>query len=463
MRPSSSSDRRSWIALALVFVLLLPAVTIRLNASDEIEFFAWLRSWAFDRDVSFDNEYRYFYDLAPGKHPGLRETFIEGTNEAGRRPNFAPIGAAILWAPFYAIGHVVAIATGAPRDGFSQPYIAAIAYGSFLYGFLAVLLAAAFTRRLLGTPASGAAAVVWFATPLLFYMCVAPGFSHACSAFAVSLFLWTWIRVRETWAWSGVATLGVLGGLLPMVREQDVFFLAGPAVDFCRYAWMTRRAAGLASIAGRAVFGAVTCLVAFTPQLAAYNALNGHPSPTTIVARKMNWAAPHFWGVIVSPQHGLFFWTPIAALALAGLVWLALRARVGAHADSRWIARLATLVFLLQIYVSGSVASWTVAGSFGQRRFVALTPLLVLGLAALVPPTGLRGARRGFAVAIVAVSIWWNLGLMAQFGLHLMNRQRLTLASNAYVTFIELPRLAPSIAWRYLTDRDSFYGLPRQH
>ena len=37
----------------------------------------------------------------------------------------------------------------------------------------------------------------------------------------------------------------------------------------------------------------------------------------------------------------------------------------------------------LQVYIGGSVESWTVAGAFGQRRFVALTPLLVIGLAVL--------------------------------------------------------------------------------
>ena len=51
---------------------------------------------------------------------------------------------------------------------------------------------------------------------------------------------------------------------------------------------------------------------------------------------------------------------------------------------------------------------------------------------------------------------------MAQFGLHLMDRQRLSVRENARVTFFELPRMAPSIVVRYLTDRDSFYGRPRQ-
>ena len=41
------------------------------------------------------------------------------------------------------------------------------------------------------------------------------------------------------------------------------------------------------------------------------------------------------------------------------------------------------LMVAAQVYVSGAVESWTVAGAFGQRRFVAVTILLVIGLAAL--------------------------------------------------------------------------------
>ena len=64
---------------------------------------------AFDRDADFDNEYRYFYDSGAVRDEGFRLTFLDGTNEAGRRRNFAPIGTAILWAPFYAVGHVAAL------------------------------------------------------------------------------------------------------------------------------------------------------------------------------------------------------------------------------------------------------------------------------------------------------------------------------------------------------------------
>jgi hypothetical protein len=127
----------------------------------------------------------------------------------------------------------------------------------------------------------------------------------------------------------------------------------------------------------------------------------------------------------------------------------------------RWIGLLALVMFALEVYVSGCVESWTVAGAFGQRRFVATTPLLVLGLAALAPAAA-AGARRALWGVLLVLCVWWNLGLMAQFGLHTMDRQRLTLADNARQTFLELPARAPSVAWEYVTNRSAFYGRPRQ-
>jgi hypothetical protein len=234
-------------------------------------------------------------------------------------------------------------------------------------------------------------------------------------------------------------------------------------------AW--RRAALLATV------GVVTAVAAYAPQVASYQALNGHPGPTNAVARKMTWTSPHFFEVLFSPQHGLFPWTPLALVAIVGLVWLALRGRRGetpaptdqiggatqwSHPDLGWIATLMLLMGLLQVYVSGSVESWTVAGAFGQRRFVALTPILAVGLAALLPSRDARSGPGWARLAVCLVLVYWNLGLMAQFGLHLMDRQRLSLRDNARVTFLELPRMAPSVLVRYLTDRDSFYGLPRE-
>ena len=442
---------REFLALLVLFLVSLPAVTPRLYSSDEVQYFAYLRSLWFDRDVSFENEYRYFYDNNIAQSAGYHETFLERTTESGRRINFGTIGCAILWSPFYAVGDLIARGLRAAGgdvavDGFSKPYIAAVAYGSAFYGFAAILLGIGAARGLTGLrEAISEGIAIWLGTPLLFYMYVAPPFSHACSAFAVASFVTVWLRVRRTWSPQGTAVLGLGGALMAMVREQDVFFVLGPLVDFL---WSTRKTARVKSaVAGCLGFG-----VGLVPQLVAYQALNGHPGPSRLVTRKMTWYAPHALQVLGSPSHGFLFWTPLAVLALAGLLWLAWRWPTD---DVRRVGVCALIMVAFQVYVAGSVESWTVAGAFGQRRFVALTVLLVIGLAAL--RASVSGAARAAIAVASALSIWWNLALMAQFGTGMMDRQRLELRRNAYTAFVTLPLAAPQLAWRYVADRDSFY------
>jgi hypothetical protein len=455
---------RSNYVLIIVFLLSLPAVTTRIYASDEIEYFAYLRSLWFDRDLSFENEYRYFYDAGIARSNLFRETFLERRTPTGLRLNFAPMGCAIMWAPFYAAGDVAARllnAAGHPVavDGYSWPYIAAICYGSAIYGLLALLIATRIASRLSLPPLAGTLAV-WLGTPLLFYMYVAPPMSHAVSAFMVAVFVLAWLNVRRTWSPGGVMLLGALAALMTMVREQDLFVAAGPALDLC----LTRLGGGSGQSrlpSDGALFrnlaaGALTFAVVFLPQAAAYLVLNGRLGPPGEVERKMIWTAPHFFGVLLSPEHGFFFWTPLAIVALAGLVFLARRAT---DRDVTRIGVCALVMVLAQIYIAGSVESWTVAGAFGQRRFLSLTVLLAPGVAAAI-----QWARRSTARVLepavwtlVAVCVWWNIGLMAQFGSGTMDRQRLELSRNAYYTFVVFPLRVPSLARRYLLERETFY------
>jgi hypothetical protein len=447
--------RRTILLCTLLALVTLPAVTTRIYASDEVQYFAFLRSLAFDGDLSFQNEYQHFHDAGAGG-PGFHDTFLaERVTAAGRRINFGTIGPAILWAPFYAIGHVVAGLTGAPQDGYSAPYVAAVAYGSAFYGWMAIALSALMALRVVGRGLAPALAVA-AGTPLIFYMFVAPPFSHACATFAVALFLWVWLRVRDTWTLQGVIALGLTGGLMGTMRDQTVLFLLVPAIDFLR--WSLRHQSGRETMI-RTVVGTICAGLAYAPHLLAQYAINGYVGPHESVGNKMSWSSPHFFEVLLSPAHGWFAWTPLAVLALAGLVALALGRTRTRLPDGAWIGACALVMVLLQVYINGAVESWTVAGAFGQRRFVELTPLLVVGLAVVFSTD--QQPRR-LAWAAVAACVWWNLGLMVQFGTHRMDRQRLTLSDNARVTFVELPREGPALVWRYLTDRDSFYGQSRQ-
>ena len=474
---AAGPTRRQWLLLVCLFLLSLPAVTPRIYSSDEIQYFAYLRSIWFDHDLSFENEYQYFYDHGIGKSEGFHETFLEQKTDTGRRINFGTIGCAILWSPFYLAGDVVARLTGAPVDGFSKPYVAAVAYGSAVYGFLALVLAILCAQRL-GFNGFWPALAVWFGTPLLFYMYIAPPFSHACSAFGVALFTYVWLRVRDEWLVRGLIALGAVGALMAMVREQDAFFVAGPALDFAwrrladvRGSRFEVRGATIGVIAAIISFGAV-----FTPQAVSYLVLNGHIGPHASVAHKMKWWAPHAGEVLFSPEHGFLVWTPLALVAIAGLFAMLLPPKGGSYREreeagastnqpvasafrrKKQVAICLLLMLALQTYVGGSVESWTVAGAFGQRRFIALTTVMVIGLSCLwsrLPR--LNHVRRGGFYLAMALLVYWNLALIAEFSIGLMNRQYLEPQRNLRDAFITVPREVPSLVYRYLFDRQSFY------
>ncbi|MEI6668978.1 MAG: hypothetical protein WCP29_12535 [Acidobacteriota bacterium] len=444
-------------------------MTTRLYAADEVEAFAFLRSLWFDHDVSFDNEYRHFYEGGAMADEGFRRTFLEFTTETGLRRNFSTIGCALLWAPFYAaadVGVRVAAALGSEvqADGYSRPYIAAVCYGSACYGVMALVLAWAIARRVLrigglddGGQAAAASWAVWLGTPLLFYMYVAPPYTHAVSAFTAAAFVWAWLTIRDRWSPGGLAVLGALAALMTMVREQDAFLAIGPGLDFARSLLHRKAPRPVASALAFAGAFAIT----FVPQAAAYLALNGRIGPSRLVSRKMSWLAPHALEVLASPLHGYLCWTPLVLLAVAGWVMMATSRRTAPEGQPgarplRWLGCCLLVMALSQVYVAGSVESWTVAGAFGQRRFVVLTALLVVGLAALFARVRGRVTRAAVGVLVV-LCVWWNLGLMVQFGAGWMDRQRLDLPANAYNTFVTVPRRLPEIAYRYLFERQSFY------
>jgi hypothetical protein len=428
-------------------------VTPKIRGADEIEYFSYLRSLVFDRDVDFGNEYERFYAADPQGLAGFKATFLDRREtDTGRHINFAPLGCALLWSPFYLLAHAGVLAAralggGVAADGFSSPYVAAVCYASALYGLAGLLLVHETLRRHGGfaePAATLAVAALWFGTPLFYYMTLAPAFSHAAGVFAVALLLWLSLRAAARapaplWEW---ALVGAAGGLAALVREQDGLFLVVPAGLLVVDGGARRDRVG-AALRG-ALMGAAA-VAAFLPQLFAYRALTGRFGPSRLVARKMSWSSPHLLEVLFDPAHGLFAWSPLLLVAAAGLVYLLARRREP-------VAALLALALLVQVWINGAVESWTQAGAFGSRRFVSSTPVFAWGLAALV--AAVRPARARLAAAALALFVWWNVGLMIQFGLKLMDRQRLEWPRVAVNQVSAVPRHLLRAAWLFFTDRE---------
>jgi hypothetical protein len=384
---------------------LAPLTTLRLYGSDEIQYFAYLRSMVFDHDLDFTNEYRWFVDRDPGEYKGFATTFLGPKTPAGRHPNNGPIGSAVLWSPLYLATVSVerVFGTGGQPPGYSPADFAAVCLASMMLGVLGLLLTNEACRRFSG-PASAfwATVLVWLATNLPFYMYVTPPMSHAGSFFAAALLLWAWLRAEDD-PRAGFA-VGLLGGLVASVRWQDALLLAAPlSAPFWpgrRERSSPRRAAvwSVAIIAGFAL--------AFLPQLCVWRVLNGSVTPFGVIplSGRFRFTAPYLLGVLFSPFHGLLLWTPMLIPAFYGLAVLA-------WTDAR--GKAMALAVVLEIYmISGYAVAF--GQGFGQRLFVSSLPIAAVGLAVF----GERMAPRlPHSLVIVGglAAVWWNTSLMVQY------------------------------------------------
>lgn len=437
-------SRSALIVFLIASALTLALVSPKIRGADEIEYYSHLRSMVFDRDLDFTNEYEHFYRANPQGLLAFKETFLDRREpKTGRPINFAPIGSAVTWAPFYLTAHAL-VTNGVlrgPADGFSPAYASAVAYGSSFLAILGFLLAFHALKRYLGvTEGLSLLSVlaVWFGTPAFYYMTVAPAFAHAPSIFAVSLLFFLWLRAREKDGVFDWVLMGLSAGLAMLVREQGALFLIAPGLDlgFRLLNGDVKRALER----GVAVIGAA--LLVFAPQFLAYQALNGSFGPTELVQRKMDFASPHFLDVLISPAHGLLPWTPLLLIAFLGLV----RAIFRLGATGVFL----TAALLAQVYINGSVLSWHQAGAFGSRRFVDSSLLFVVGFA-----FGLMALTPRTQKILVAIAIWWNLSLMMQFGLKLMDRQQLDWPGIAVRQVTAVPQRILDTLRLYFTDPDA--------
>ena len=455
--------RREWGVLALAALAALPLFTPRLYGSDEIKYFSILRSAYFDRDLHYANEYQYFIDADPVAHAEFRALAEEPT-ATGYRLNSAPIGSALLWAPFYAGADVVvlvarALGSTVVRDGFAYPYVFAVCLGSLIWGLAGLALVYRLCRAYTSRFAAGTAVIgLWFASPLVFYVYVTPPMAHANSLFAVALFLFLWHRIRRADVRVGPwAVLGASAGLMVLVRELNWLFVSIVAVEELLALWRQASVAPSlrAALATRLVprlpgylaFAGTLALMAL-PQFAVYSILNGTLGPTPFVVEKFSWWPWHAGEVLFSGFHGLFSWTPITLVGALGL-WAVRR-------DDRPLAISLATIFVVQVLVIGSYDTWWGGASFGARRFINCTPIFALGLAALVERVQLRMPR--VIVPALLALIGWNLALVIQYSTGIIPRDRpVSMTTIIYNQFVEVPPRLTTIAWRFLTDRSSFY------
>jgi hypothetical protein len=423
---SQTRNTERWLLFLFFLSLALLNPWVR---GDGVGYYAFARAPLIEHSLNFEQDYI-------GANTGFRGARLDERGRpkemfrtrTGHLDNHFTVGPAMLWTPFLLLAHggvLLARAFGSqvPADGFSAPYRLAMAAGTAFWAFVGLLLAFRLARQYAGNLWAFLATVaIWWASSLPVYMYFNPSWSHAHSAFAVSLFVFYWHQTREQRTLRQWLVLALIAGLMLNVYYANAMLLMILVVEALReYAAALRRGSdgGIAFtqlLAKHFLFVAVT-LLCLLPTFVTRYIVYGSPFESGYGSvQRWAWRSPYFLAVLFSSEHGLFSWTPLLLLATVGLVLLKWREpRVGTPLLA---AALAFYVFI------ACYPDWAGISSFGNRFFVSLTPLFILGLSVLLERTAtlFRSQRAAMASAslVLAAFVLWNAAFMFQWGAHLI-------------------------------------------
>ena len=445
--------------LILLFLVSLPLVNPWVRG-DGVGYYALARAPLIQHNFDFRSDWlnaNESFRMSRITDQGGTETINpEEFTVTGHLNNHFSIGPAILWTPLLLVAHLfvkISDAFGAhiAANGFSRPYLLAMAMETALYGFGALWISFGIAKRFVPERWAFVATMsIWFASSLPVYMYFNVSWSHAQSAFMVALFLWYWLRTRNVRTVFQWVILGAIGGLMMDVYYINAVLLALPAAESLGIYFTAAKAEKssiLRTISGNLLFGACL-LVAFLPTLVSKKIIYGSYLNFGY-GEHWYWKSPAFFKVVFSADHGLFTWTPVLVLSILGLAMFVRR-------DSK-LAFALLGAFLLYLYVIGCYQDWDGISSFGNRFFVSLTPIFVIGLAAffdwLAGALRPRGAVWTVSIATTAF-ILLNFGLMFQWGTHLIPaRGPVSWRTATYNQVAVVPFMATGMLKSYLTKR----------
>ncbi len=383
---------------------------------DGLSYYAWTRSVLLDGDVDFTNEY-----LLTEARPGAAHIRLARATPKGLPLNIYPIGLPLIEMVPATVAHAAEWLLRAPpseQPGYGPAYQWSVALFLCLGG-LAVLYTA--FRHLEATAGRSVAFLLAVgtlgATNLLEYLTRGVTYTHLTDValvFAVWLVAERAVLTARSYAW-----LGFLVGLAVVVRYTNVLTMPWALAWLWARGHKPRWQDGVA-------FG-LGMLLPLGLQVAANVALWGVPFPEPYAGYRFLWLRPRLWDSLLSVRRGWLLWHPWYAmlLALFALSWRHYRS----HRAGHLVYAAAVLACVGLWYVNSAWSVWHFGFSFGNRGFLAATPVLTIMIATaaptlLGPVRAATGSHAAFklGLGVVTAFVLWNVNLWLGFLLAAVRR-----------------------------------------
>ena len=373
--------------------------------SDGFSYYVYLPSWFIFHDPSLSATAR---DCCGGDYPEF--TAIVRWPGTRRWVNAHPIGVAVMQTPFFLMADALTRWSNLSRDGFTFYYQHAAGVSGLFWTvvglwFLRRLLLRHYTDRV--TAATLLALLL--GTNLYHYATFDSSYSHAYAFCLIAAYLDLLDRWYDAPRPGDGWKIGLVAGLIVLVRHTNALVLVTlPLYGLARGGW--RRVSSLGRERRRDLqIAALVAILVVAPQLGIYYQATGRILVSSYGRRGFHFGSPQIVGVLFGVTKGLFFWSPLLLLAVAGLPLT--------RGPVRAFLLPALVVFALDTYLIASWWDWQFGASYGHRGCVDIYPLLAIGLAAFFTRAAERPAARTvvacFVVGAVALSLvqmfqYWN-------------------------------------------------------
>src|ERR1700683_2644000 len=304
-----------WLVLAFLLSLIFVTPSVR---GDGVGYYALIRAPLIEHSFHFEKDWRLGYPaIQVGAPTGTDSKGFLGYTRTRHLGNFYAVGPALLWAPFLIIAHVAVLAANAmgahiAADGFSKPYIYAMAIGTAVYAFFALILAFRLACRYAEAQWALLATIgIWLASSFPAYLYVFPSWSHVQSAFAVGLFVWYWDGTRGQLTLRRWALLGLAAALMINIYYVNALFLLFPFLETCASGWRMLHGSSedrshFANLVRANFLFVAACALGLVPTLLTKLIIFGSPFRTGYTnVSQWHWSSPHLLGVLFSSDHGL--------------------------------------------------------------------------------------------------------------------------------------------------------------
>lgn len=382
---------------------------------DVIDYYGYVPATFIYHDLSFKFKNKLPFELSSqiwGKKNEYSGAYIQKMT----------MGVGIMYTPFFFIAHIHAKIAGYDADGYTMPYSLWLVIGSVVYAFLSLLVLRKILLRYFTDLVTAITLItIFFGTNLFVYTVYRGQMSHIYSFFMISVFILYTLKWHDKPNWFKTIVLGVTGGIIVLIRPTNIIL---PAFLFILYQLYDRQT----FLAKRQLFTKnwymiggliIIAFMMLFPQLLYWKTFTGTWIFKSYGKEGFFFTQPHILDGLFSYRNGWLVYTPVMALAIAGIPILFKKMKVFFWPLAAFLP--------LQIFIVFSWWSWWYGGSFGSRPMVDTYALLAIPMALLI-----REALRSkiwiylSLLALLAFFIRLNIFQSKQFNMSLLHYDAMT-------------------------------------